>query len=410
MAAAHRSRLLILEDDSAVGRVIHTVATAGGHEALVITQPDRFFRAIEEWQPTHIMLDLVLPDMDGIQILTELGARTCAVAIIITSGVGARVLDAALHAAHEHGLNIVGLLAKPFSPAALLALLAKRPGSPGQLEAGSAAADAAPQFTEAQVRAAMDHEEFKVQYQPKVGCSNGRLAGFEALVRWRRPKRRTLMPDEFIPFAEKHALIDDLTAIVLDQALAWFGPRFVDTQAASYLSPLHVGTAEISLSINLSASSLRDMRLVDRIMAACLRHRVPATRVILELTANSPLESRVARELLTGMRVNGFQLSFDGMGQPPIQQLVLMAFTEIKVDKTFVIAACESSDARAVVKSMVDLARSLGVKSVANGVEDAGTLTLLREMGCDFAQGYWIGRPMGGSAIPHWLAGRRSAA
>jgi EAL domain-containing protein (putative c-di-GMP-specific phosphodiesterase class I) len=93
-----------------------------------------------------------------------------------------------------------------------------------------------------------------------------------------------------------------------------------------------------------------------------------------------------------------------------MRQLVRMPFTEIKVDKSFVISAAHSSESRAVVKSIVDLGRSLGLKSVAEGVEDAGTLMLLQKIGCDFAQGYWIGRPMAGDAVPGWIAGKRSRA
>jgi EAL domain-containing protein (putative c-di-GMP-specific phosphodiesterase class I)/ActR/RegA family two-component response regulator len=410
--AAYRSRLLILEDDPAVGRVIHRVATASGHDARVVTQPEQFFKALEEWHPTHIALDLVMPDMDGIQILAELGVRRCTADIIITSGMGARVLDAAGRGAREHGLNIVGLLAKPFSPAALRALLLEPPRSTRQLEPGSAEDPAAmgSQFTEAEFRKALEQREFEVHYQPKIDCIQGRLVGFEALARWPSAQGRLIMPDEFIPFAEQHALIDELTSRILDQALAWFGPRFVDDKAAAYIAPLHPGQLDLSLSINLSASSLHDMRLVDHISAACLEHQVPAARVIFELTETSAMENPgAALDMLTRMRVKGFQLSIDdfGMGHSSMRQLVRMPFTEIKVDRSFVISAALSSESRAVVKSIVDLGRSLGLRSVAEGVEDAGTLALLQQLGCDFAQGYWIGRPMAGDAVAGWIAARR---
>jgi len=120
-------RVLILEDDPGVGRVIDKVATAGGYDARVVTQSDQFFAALKEWQPTHIVLDLLMLDMDGIRILAELGALKCTAKIIITTGMGIQVLDAAGRAAHEHALHVVGLLAKPFSSSALRALLALPP-------------------------------------------------------------------------------------------------------------------------------------------------------------------------------------------------------------------------------------------------------------------------------------------
>jgi EAL domain-containing protein (putative c-di-GMP-specific phosphodiesterase class I) len=184
----------------------------------------------------------------------------------------------------------------------------------------------------------------------------------------------------------------------------------VDTGATSYVAPGEDPPSDISLSINLSASSLHDMQLVDRIAAICVQHQMPAARLIFELTETNAMKSPAAAlEMLTRMRVKGFQLSIDdfGIGHSSMRQLVRMPFTEIKVDKSFVISASHSTESRTIVKSMVGLGRSLGLKSVAEGVEDAQTFALLRKMGCDFAQGYAIGRPMAGDAVAGWMAGER---
>jgi EAL domain-containing protein (putative c-di-GMP-specific phosphodiesterase class I)/ActR/RegA family two-component response regulator len=411
MAVANRSRLLILEDDPAVGRVIRDVATAEGHEALILSKPDQFFTTLEVWQPTHIVLDLVMPERDGIEILAELGARRCALRIIITSGMGSGVLDAAAHDAREHGLNIIGLLAKPFSPSALRALLAPPAGSSGPSNAsGGDAAATAPNLSEAEFRSALQRQEFAVHYLPKVDCRRGRLVGFEALVRWPRAQGHLMMPGEFISFAETHGFIDALTSLVLDQALAWFGPRFVAGRTDSYIAPSDAASSDISLSINLSATSLRDMRVVEHSAAACLRHQVPTAQVIFELTETGAMDGPVgALAALTRLRTKGFQLSIDDFGirHSSMRQLMGIPFTEIKVDKSFVMSAAQSNESRTVVRSIVDWARDLGLKSVGEGVEDADTHSVLQEMGCDFAQGYWIGRPMTGDAVPAWLAAKR---
>jgi EAL domain-containing protein (putative c-di-GMP-specific phosphodiesterase class I) len=119
-----------------------------------------------------------------------------------------------------------------------------------------------------------------------------------------------------------------------------------------------------------------------------------------------------ALDMLTRLRLNGFRLSIDdfGMGHSSMLQLVRMPFTEIKVDKSFVISAAHSNESRAVIKSIVELGRSLGLKSAAEGVEDADTLELVQQMGCDFAQGYLIGPPMAGDAIPGWMSDRGETA
>ena len=405
MAALHQGRLLIFDDDPRVGNMIRMIAAASGYEARVVAHAERFFAEIDSWQPTHIALDLVMPEMDGVQVLGELGRRQCTADIIITSGIGSRVLDAAGRSASEHGLHVVGVLAKPFSAAALRGLLRARTADDSSVPVTDRQPDGSPDahtVTAADLKFALENGQLRVYYQPKISCAQGGLAGFEALVRWEQPERGLIMPDQFVPFAETHALIDALTEEVLGQALTWFGARF----------PGEPSGAGVSLSINLSAASLRDGALVQRILGYCRRNRIPPERLIFEVTETSAMANPVvALDMLTRMRVQGFELSIDdfGTGYSSMLQLVRMPFSEIKVDKSFVMSALESVESRAVVKSIIDLGRSLGLKSAAEGVEDARTLDLLRDMGCNFAQGYFIGRPMGSEGVDGWIAGRGAA-
>jgi EAL domain-containing protein (putative c-di-GMP-specific phosphodiesterase class I)/ActR/RegA family two-component response regulator len=421
MGAQYRGRMLILEDDPGVGNVIRMIATACGLESHVVAQPETFFATVDAWQPDYIALDLVMPDMDGVQVLGELGRRLCAADIIITSGMGSRVLDAAGRSAQEHGLKVIGLLAKPFSATALRDLLEPKNPRPragvertpdavtGAAVTGAAVTDPAvkgpaltgPALTVRNFRAALESKHFRVHYQPKIDCADGGLAGFEALVRWARPNGVLIMPGEFVSFAETHGLINELTDAVLEQALLWFGDWL----------ERHPGESGVSLSINISATSLQDGTLVDRIARYCEQSVIPPERLIFEITETSAMRNPVvALAMLTRMRVKGFQLSIDdfGTGYSSMLQLVRMPFSEVKVDKSFVMSAIESAESRAVIKSIVDLGRSLGLKSAAEGVENAETFDLLRELGCDFAQGYWIARPMSGGDVAAWIAARPS--
>jgi EAL domain-containing protein (putative c-di-GMP-specific phosphodiesterase class I)/CheY-like chemotaxis protein len=394
-----RGRLLIFEDDPGVSNVIRIIATASGMEARVVVQSERFFAAVDSWRPTHIALDLVMPDMDGVQVLGELGRRKCSADIIITSGMGSRVLDAAGRSANERGLNVVGVLSKPFSAQELRALLAPaRTRVPANRHSDAEAAVEYPVTVDA-FRWALASHQFEVHYQPKIECLKGELAGFEALVRWAHPERGLIMPLQFIPFAEAQGLINDLTDAVLEQSLAWFG-------AARRDADLRPG---VSLSVNLSALSLQDGTLVDRIAGYCERNGVPLQRLIFEVTETGAMRDPIAAlDMLTRMRVKGFQLALDdfGTGYSSMLQLVRLPFSEIKVDKSFVMSAVGSAESSAVVKSIIDLGRSLGLKSAAEGVENAATLELLQDLGCDYAQGYGIGRPMGDRDIAAWMAAR----
>ena len=121
------ARLLILDDDPHIGKMVQLIAESVGLAARFMTNTAEFFRAVDEWHPTHIAVDLVMPEMDGVEVLVKLADRKCRAKIIITSGAGARVLDAAGRTANEHGLNISGVLSKPFSPRTLRALLVGAP-------------------------------------------------------------------------------------------------------------------------------------------------------------------------------------------------------------------------------------------------------------------------------------------
>jgi EAL domain-containing protein (putative c-di-GMP-specific phosphodiesterase class I)/ActR/RegA family two-component response regulator len=388
-------RILILEDDMHVGKIMKLIAEANGLETRLVADPGRFFSALDEWHPTHIALDLVMPDMDGVEVLVELAKRDCGAKIIITSGLGARVLDAAGRSGHERGLNVVGVLAKPFSATALRELLFQAPGR------AAVRAPSQDRFhaTETELRNALANHEFRVVYQPRIECASGDLAGFEALARWIHPERGLVMPDHFIPLMESSGLIDLLTDAVLDQSLAWFS-GFPSGRDDAY--------GAVSLSVNLSAQTFADPTFLERVTALCSKFGVAPQRIIFEVTETNHMDDSVASlDLMTRIRMKGFHLSIDdfGTGYSSLLQLVRLPFSEIKVDRSFVTAAMRSVEARTVVKSIVDLGRSLGLKSAAEGVEDTQTLDLLRRIGCDLAQGFSIAPPMDGDAALHWVEG-----
>lgn len=393
-------RLLILDDEPSIGELIQSVGERAGFEARSTTDPDEFFRIVEQWGPTHIVLDLVMPHMDGVEVLTQLARRGCDARIVISSGVGGRVLDAAGRAAREHGLDIVGILSKPFSVDALVGLLRKAPAKEdGRTAKRGAPADAAPDVTIAALRGAIERREIAAFYQPKVACRTGELAGFEALVRWWHPERGLMSPDRFIPLAESSGLVDALTEIVLAQALEWYRSSIPNGRQDS----------RTTVSVNLAARTLRDVTFVDRITEKCEAMGVAPGSLTFELTETGAMEDPVSSlSLLTRLRMKGFNLSIDdfGTGYSSMLQLVRLPFSEIKVDKSFVMTAMQSEESRAVVKSIVDLGHSLGLLATAEGVEDAQTLRFLEKIGCDLAQGYHIARPMAAEAMSAWWRDR----
>lgn len=388
-----QQRLLIVDDDQLVGRTLEIIARRQGFDVRFTCEAMRFLELVGQWRPNVVAIDLVMPGMDGVQVLAELANRSFSEHVIITSGVGHRVLDAAGRSAREHGLHIAGVLPKPFTRDDVRALL-DRCGTDGEpasvvVRGGE---PSAPTVDIDTLRTALEERQFFLEYQPKVHCADGTLAGLEALVRWRHPERGVVYPDRFIEPLEEGGLMGDLTGQVMGMALAWFsGLRLPED-----------GDIPVMLSLNISARSLEDEGLVERFARRCRRYRVDPSRIIFELTETSAMSDPVrSLELLTRLRVMGFQLSIDdfGTGFSSMLQLVRLPFSEIKVDKSFVMSAEESEESRNVVRSIVELGKSLGLRTTAEGIESQWALDFLRPLGCDFCQGYFISRPVDGDAI-----------
>jgi EAL domain-containing protein (putative c-di-GMP-specific phosphodiesterase class I)/CheY-like chemotaxis protein len=384
--------MLILDDDEAVGQTIEWMAESLGIEATFVTRSGDFFEKLSQISPDLITIDLVMPGLDGVEIMRLLGERKCRARIIISSGMGTRVLDAAQRSASAHGLSIAGVMSKPISKEALRQILDKsaKRDEPVTIEETSPQLDGNG-ITKQHLEMALERKEFDVVYQPKIDCKSGRAAGFEVLARWRHPERGIVMPSEFIPIAEETGVIDELTMQIVERSLVWFATTSLDSK--------------LMLSLNISAKSLVGIQLVDNLSAVCSRFLVAPERIVLELTETSAMVDPIlSLDLMTRFRVKGFQLSIDdfGTGFSSMVQLVRLPFSEIKVDKSFVMQAQNSEESRSVIKSIIDLGHSLGLLVTAEGVEDLWTLDYVKGLGCDLAQGYFISRPVSGDAARDW--------
>jgi len=385
-------RILIFDDDAAVGQTIQWIAEGLGFEAEFVTHSEAFFQRLDLMRPDIVTIDLVMPRLDGVEIMRLLAERNCRAKIVISSGMGTRVLDAAERSGSEHGLDILGVLSKPISKEALHVLVGggcecqQTIATDGKSEHGEQF-----EITKSDLETALDRHELEMAYQPKIECRSGMPAGFEALVRLKHPERGTVMPDRFIHVAEEAGLIDVLTTQVFNQSLEWFSRNFL--------------RSKLMLSLNISAKSLVDFHLADSLSALCRQYRIAPERVVLELTEGTGVVDPInSLDLMTRFRVKGFQLSIDdfGTGYSSMVQLVRLPFSEIKVDKSFVLQAQQSQESRTVIKSIVDLGHSLGLIVAAEGVEDLKTLNYLHSLGCDLAQGYFIAHPMPGDDARNW--------
>ena len=242
---------------------------------------------------------------------------------------------------------------------------------------------------------AVDKQELALHYQPLMELSSRKIVGAEALVRWNHPTRGVIPPADFIPMAEKGSMIGKVTDAVVRNAISQAG-----LWAAAGMS--------LTVSINLSARSIRDVSFPDQVQNLCIENSVDPSRIAFEITETAAMQDAVMMmDVMARLRLKGFSLSIDdfGTGYSSLAQLRRLPFSEIKVDLSFVSTMLASRDSEVIVKTIIGMAKNLGMRTVAEGVEDPATLDRLQELDCDIAQGYFIARPMPPGQIAPFLAG-----
>jgi len=271
------------------------------------------------------------------------------------------------------------------------------PATPAAAPAG--AVDA-PADLEVELARAIEQDELRLVYQPKINLGDDSFHGVEALVRWEHPDRGLLPPSEFIPFAEQSSLIGPLTAWVLDHAMA---------QARAWAGD---GMA-LRVAVNVSAENLRDPRFPEQVARVLARHDVPAGLLELELTETAIIADpeRVARAVRR-LRELGVAVALDdfGQGSTSLAHLRNLPLTTLKIDKCFVDHLTAGGMDAAIVSAMIGLGHRLGLEVVAEGVETAEQCAALGEWGCDVAQGYYFDRPLAHDQIAGRFRARAAAA
>jgi EAL domain-containing protein (putative c-di-GMP-specific phosphodiesterase class I) len=369
------NKLLVIDDQPDLCEFISEAATGLGFESLAVTEPDAFRRAVQDFQPTVVVLDLQMPGADGIELLRYLGERGSKAQVLVASGMDQRVLATAQQIGKAQGLTMLGALQKPILLADLEVMLRQclRADSP---------------INPTVLAAALDAQQITVHYQPKATRTG---PNHWILARWHHPSLGFISPARFIPLAEKNGLIRRLTEQVLEMSLA---------QCRSW----DAAGLQLSVAVNLSPQLLNDLAFPDQVARMAAQVGADPRRIIFEVTESAAMfDPGTTMDVLTRMRVKNFGLSIDdfGTGYSSLKQLYLMPFSELKIDTSFVRDIFAHEDARTMVETMVLLAHKLRLTACAEGVESQEVLDFLDSVECDRAQGYFIGRPMPGVALEH---------
>jgi EAL domain-containing protein (putative c-di-GMP-specific phosphodiesterase class I)/ActR/RegA family two-component response regulator len=383
-------RIVVIDDDLDIAEIIAASAAVLGLQCVATTDPEEFLSLVNS-RTTLVMIDLMMPQMDGIELVRQLSLQGYRAGIVLMSGVGRRIIEAAEAMAGSLGLHIVGHLEKPFRMKEVERVLQL------QRDQSPAPETQQPDFgppTEAELRNALENNEFILHYQPQVGLETGDIVGIEALVRWAHPLLGLIPPNRFIPQAEAHGLIDQLGWMVIERGLAELR-QFSDKQGDL-----------LALSINASVQSLRNLTFPDQLLSVARQNDVPPEKITIEITESGLIQELSSTlDVLTRLRIRQVQLSIDdfGTGYSMMHQLQLVPATELKIDREFVMKMHLSNSHRVMVQKTIEIGHELGLRVVAEGVETREQMDYLRTSRCDAAQGYLFCRPLPPLALLQWL-------
>ena len=404
--------------------LLRPTPTTVGRLALLIIDLDRF-KEINDSLGHHMgdqLLAQVGPRVDGVlrdgDLLARLGGDEFAIVLpgadaADAEAAASRLLTALRQPFHldQMGLHIdasIGIALSPQHATDINGLLQRADIALYQAKSSrgifaiydSTAADPSRERLETieELRVAVSSDNIVLHYQPKASLPSGQVHSVEALVRWWHPDHGLRYPDSFLPLVEQaglmHTLTDRVLALALDQILDW----------------RTLGLPDLRVAVNLSASSIVDTGLPSRVAAALAARGLPGTVLSLEITEQFLMADRVrAREVLTELRSHGITISIDdfGTGYSSLAYLRDLPIDELKLDRAFVKPLADDARAASLVRSTIALSHSLGLRMVAEGVEDQTTWDELVRYGCDEIQGYHLARPMPAAQLSHWLSQRR---
>lgn len=382
-------RLLLLDDDGAMRQTLVLIGTKLGAEVRACADLAEFQDALKSFDPDILLIDLMMPIVDGIDAIATLNPN-CGAAIYVITGADKRTLEASRDVLLRSGAHISGFLSKPFSVSDLQKVI-----DGTQLHVASGLTRLPDQrepklLSPAAFARAVRSCEVEPHFQPIVDAARMRLKGFEALLRVKGGRTGSFAPQYLNQLISDPGLANEVTNIVIEKSL-------------QFLSQLK-HAPELTVSLNIFGAQIIADGFRERLVQLCGQFGIDRTRVILELSEATVFElSDQDVRKVTQLRLAGFGLSIDdfGTGNSSLTRLAKLPFSELKIDKAFCGALPHSNSAKAVIEACLGLARKLDMAITAEGVESLDVAVMLAEMGCTALQGHYFG-----TAQPPDLAAR----
>jgi len=385
---------LVADSDAADRRALADMLTQLG--ATRITQaPDgetalRLFREICDPGIDIAIIDLALTGRDGLELIRAAAALPASPRLVVTGRYDSNLLFSVETMALAYGVDLLGTIAKPATGGQLDTLLSHYTPA----NAAPTARSMLPDFSFEDIGEALEARQFEPFFQPKIELGTGEVKGLEVFARWRHPEYGVLAPAAFIDALEQNNRIDFLDWTMIEGAV----------QCSRWL---HSRELPCAVSLNLAPETLSHPDFVQQIWACAERHEVRPDAITFEMPESAVLTDDPAfLERLVRLRMMGYGLAIDdyGTGRSNMQLLARVPFTELKIDRSFVDGASRKRSLATVLKSCMGLAQSLGRSACAVGVETRQDWDFLQGLGCTYAQGYHIAKPMEAERFPGWLA------
>ena len=375
-------KIYILDDDLEMLSLLTDMLEDIDLESVCFSHAQTLFEKVTNFTSESILvLDLNMPDMDGIEVMRRLASFEVSPALILISGHDTGVLYAAEKLGIAHQLKILCSLSKPIHLGNFQNLIRKYTNTIRPLNNLSSTK------TESIISAeellfAIENDQMVLYYQPQILIKNRQILSCEALIRWNHPERGLIFPDEFIAMTEINGWMPLLTELVIQKAVK----QIQDWKKLD---------CQLPIAINISADDITSLILPEKISELLTSNKLDPNLLTLEVTESALMGELVTSlDILTRLRLKGIGLSIDdfGTGYSSLSQLHKIPFSELKIDQSFVMSMTDDAEAKAIVKTCIMLGHELNMSVVAEGVETKEHLEILEQLGCDIAQGYFFSK------------------
>jgi EAL domain-containing protein (putative c-di-GMP-specific phosphodiesterase class I) len=376
--------ILVVDNDVSTLEQVRELSQRLGCELVEATDLAELESVLATRSPSVCFVALDSRATSAAAVLRALAAMPSPPAVILLGEVNARLLASARRLAGAHGLTVAGALSRPFSQDAAEQLCAAHLGEP-------------PPIAREELERALLEYEFSLVYQPKMAIQPDglRFQAVEAFVRWQHPRRGSLRPGQFLASLER----EDLLVALMD---------FVMREAVRQAGQWRERGLILQVGVNLTPRLVRDHEFPDRLAALLREHDVPAEAIAIDVTEDTQTDRALVLEVFTTLRLMGIDLTLDnfGTGYSSLTELCQMPFTEVKIDRSLILEVPDEREPSIIVRAIVELAHTLGLKACAAGVERAAAIDYLREIRCDALQGRLVCGPTNAAEIERFAQTR----